>query len=160
MPSLRRKSQFALAGCLVAVASFSAQAEIVLHQGMQAPKPNLNLPAPPELSSSIQAAQALFSPAAAPVTPLGGTEFELNPGAHNGAPNAFAYGVAGTASFSGGAKVMDGGLATPDNGRYNMTPGLSVNNWGHWIEATTSFSISFTEAFSAFSFFVDPMLLN
>lgn len=151
MPSLRRKSRFALAASLLALASVSAQAEIVMLQGTQGPKPDLNSVPPPELQSSITNAVAAFTQS---MTSLGGTEFE-----GSGPQLSFDYGPVanpGTATISG-AQLVDGNTATPANGRYNTTTGLSSTDGGHFLESSTSFVIQFTQAISAFSFFMTDL---
>jgi hypothetical protein len=128
--------------------SVSAQAAIVDYQGAQGPKPDLFDPAPPTLLPVITSAQANF---AANVTKLGDNQFEA------GSLN-FGYGNGGQATFSGGAVIKDGAFANPTFGRYNMTPDLLAGNPpvvqpGHWLEASSSFTINFSAAISAFSFF-------
>jgi PEP-CTERM motif len=143
---------------ITALVSVSAQAAITPYQGAQGPKPDLTNPAPPALLPVITDKQALYAQNVAPAA-LGGNEFESVVGGNLN----FTYGNGGSATFSGGATLQQGSIASPILGRYNTTTGLPADpvsgepSAGNWIEASSTFSISFSQAISAFSFFVTDL---
>jgi PEP-CTERM motif len=153
MFSSYRSSLTLLAGAAMVLCSLSAQADVVSYIGAQGPKANLNSVPPPALESSTQTAKSNFE---AKMTQTGFNDFETS------ADLGFNY-AGGSASFSGGASRVIGSGATPGLGRYNMTTGLTADpitgapNPGHWIEASSDFTIAFTGGVTAFSFFITDL---
>lgn len=149
-----RDSRAWVLGSMLALAAITSHAGIVnvFHD-----KQNVNLsliPPPPVLADTLVGTQvSSFNGAISEV--LGGTGFE------GGAIN-FSYGSGATATFSPSTlALIDGRNASQGpngTGRYNMTPDLpnlptGGPNPGHWIEATSSFDITFSSAITAFAFF-------
>lgn len=152
MSSIRRNRWTALVGLTLACASTASLALTVQYTATQGPKQNLLSPLPPVLTADVSAQVNGFYRA---ITVLGANEFEGTP------TSGFAYN-GGTATLSAGAAtIIDGDAQNDDEhsqGRYNMTPGVvnPVTNdplFGHWLEATNSFTYSFSTAISAFGFY-------
>ncbi len=136
-----------ITGLVLALANAGALADVTTFFASQAPKADLNHPAPPPLEASVMTEMAMFS---AMVAQQGRQEFEA------GVLN-FAY-TGGTAMVSGNATGPIGGpsYTSLGLGRYNTTPGIGTPQrpmMGHWLEASNDFSIDFSAAISALSFF-------
>ncbi len=158
MSSLRRLSTPVLGGVLTCLIAAAAHAQFVPYIGVQAPKANLLDVAPPPLNTAITGARNTFF---SNVALLGGNEFE--PPVGGASQLNFGYGNNATATFSGGPTIVSGLNSLTDFtlGRYNMTAGLpaigSTVNPGTWFEAQSSFTVSFSSAITAFSFFVTDL---
>ncbi len=152
MSSTHRNRRTAVLGLALVLASSASFALTVAYTASQGPKPDFQSTLPPVLSDVVAGKVNGFMGA---MTFLGRNEFEgTTP------TTGFSYN-GGTASLSAGtATIVDGDSQGPDereSGRYNMTPGVTTGSnrpsFGHWLEATSSFTYSFSTAISAFGFY-------
>lgn len=152
MPTVRSNFNTAGTALVLTLACAASQAAVVPYVGTQGPKPDLTNPAPPALQMSVQNEISAYQQL---VTSLGSQGFETG-------TQSFDY-QGGSASFSGGSQIIDGSLADPTLGRYNLTTGLPADpvtgedSPGKWLEASSNFSVSFSLGVTAFSFFVTDL---
>lgn len=152
MLTVRSNLNTAGTALVLTLACAASQAAVVPYVGTQGPKPDLTDPAPPVLQMSVQNEVSAYQQL---VTSLGTQGFEM------GTPS-FDY-QGGSASFSGAAQIIDGRLADPTLGRYNLTTGLPADpvtgdaSPGKWLEASSNFSVNFSVGVTAFSFFVTDL---
>ncbi len=152
MLTLRTNLNAAGTALLLTLACSASQAAVVPYVGTQGPKPDLTNPAPPTLQMSVQNEISAYQQL---VSSLGEQGFEA--GSRN-----FDY-QGGSASFSGSSQIIDGRLANPTLGRYNLTTGLPADpvtgdaSPGKWLEASSNFTVNFSVGVTAFSFFVTDL---
>ena len=104
-------------------------------------------PTPPPLIAALSQAQADWE---AGTNILGSNTFDVAGGVGPGGAINFAY-TGGTATITDGVPVfVDGGLADPTLGRYNMSPDNLASAWpeGYWMQSRAATPCDFEYTFS------------
>lgn len=148
-----------------AIAAFTvgcAHAVVVTYPGVQGPNPNPYSPPALEGTALVQST-AFFGKAER----LGGQEFETSTPGNYG----FDY-TGGVADITAGPRgatqflpavapqLKDNdktGPYDPTTGRYNMTQLPAGSTVGHWVDAYSDFTLTFTGGVTALSFFVTDL---
>jgi len=113
----------------------------------QGPKADLFDPTPPPLIAALSTAQAEWESV---TTILGSNTFDVAGGIGPGGTIDFAY-TGGNATITAGVPVfVDGSLADPTLGRYNMSPDNITSFWpeGYWMQSRAAAPCGFDYSFS------------